>query len=335
MIIFLYGEDTYRSRLKLKEMKAKFLKEVDPSGNSIVTISGENVDIGEINELIGASSLFARRRMVIIEKLLTSKNKSITDQVYQNLAGYFAKKDKSGQGHDNENILIFWEEGIDNKSARSDLFNFLGKQKFVYSFKPLSSTDVTLWIKQEFSQRGALVGERAAFLLAGLFGNNLWQLSNEIDKLISYKSDNAGSQNRQEIIVDENEINFLARGNFDENIFALTDAISNKNKALAMSLLEKEIEAGISEINILFMIERQFRILFLVRQCLDKAYTSRKIVASLKLHPFVVQKSLTQVRYFTLAGLKKILNNLIEIDKDIKTGRLEAKLGLSVLMAKI
>ena len=71
MIIFLYGEDTYSSRQKLNEIKDKFLREVDPSGHSLATIEGENASVEKINEMVSASSLFARKRMVVIERLLS------------------------------------------------------------------------------------------------------------------------------------------------------------------------------------------------------------------------------------------------------------------------
>jgi len=57
MIIFLYGEDTFLSRRKLNELKEKFLREVDPSGNGLVVLDGEKAAMEEINESISASSL--------------------------------------------------------------------------------------------------------------------------------------------------------------------------------------------------------------------------------------------------------------------------------------
>lgn len=83
------------------------------------------------------------------------------------------------------------------------------------------------------------------------------------------------------------------------------------------------------------MIIRQFRILLQVRQALDNGHGSRKIINELKLHPFVVQKSLNQVRKFSLAPLKSIFQNLVQIDKEIKSGQTGAKAALSLLIAKI
>ena len=73
MIIFLYGEDTYRSRQKLNELKLKFIKDVDARGNNIKLINAEIAGLNEINEAFSASSLFVSRQMVIIENVLKNK----------------------------------------------------------------------------------------------------------------------------------------------------------------------------------------------------------------------------------------------------------------------
>jgi DNA polymerase III delta subunit len=256
MIIFLYGEDTYTSRKKLKEIKDKFLREVDPSGNSLVVIEGENASLEKINEMVSSSSLFARKRMVVIERLLSSKNKSVADQMLFFLKNNFKPADKTKSDNSAENILVFWEGPAMDKTAKSKLFDFLSKQKFVFNFKKLSNTETSNWVKKETESRGAKIKPQAAAILTSFFSGNLSQLSNEVDKLINYKI-GKNKKSNNEVVIDEDDIDTLVRGNTDENIFALTDAISAKNKALAVLLFEKEIEAGVAEINLLRMIIRQ------------------------------------------------------------------------------
>ena len=258
----------------------------------------------------------------------------MADQVLLFLKNNFEPAPKAKSDISTNNILVFWEGQTDDKAIKNKLFDYLCQQKFVYNFKKLSNTETINWVRKEAELRGAKIKPQAASILTSFFSGNLAQLSNEIDKLINYKT-GKNKKLDNEIFIEEDDIGILVRGNVDENIFALTDAISARNKAMAVLLFEKEIEAGVSEINLLRMIIRQFRILLLVRQCLDKSYTSRKITSQLKLHPFIIQKSLTQVRNFSLLTLKNILNRLIEIDKGIKTGQIDAKSALSILLAKI
>jgi DNA polymerase-3 subunit delta len=332
MIIFLYGEDTFRSRQKLNELKDRFLKEVDPLGNSLLVINGADLNLEKFSEAISAPSLFAKKRMVIIENVFGNKNKNFTDQLYE----YF-KKEKVSTGQINDNIIIFRQDTADLNISANKLFKFLSEQKYVYNLKSLSNTEATTWVKKEVEKHGAKIKPQAALHLTSLFAGNLWQLSNEINKLINYKS----GRNEQlldgqgEIMIDVIDVEALVHGTSDENIFALTDAIGRNDKAEALRLFEQEIEAGAVEQQLLAMIQRQFKILLQVRQALDQKSTPRKIMSELKLHPFVVQKSLDQVRNFSLPTLKKIFHALINIDRQTKSGQIEFKSALSVLLAKI
>ena len=346
MIIFLYGEDTFRSRKKLKELKEKFLREVDSGGSSLATVDGETATMAKINEVVSVPSLFSRKRLIIIEKALSNKSKVVQDQIHEYFKIAENKKNKkipaagkakeqAGQDEKEDNIIIFWDElGSENLGANK-LYKFLKKQKFAQEFKPLSNTEATNWVKNEVKARQAKISGQAALSLTSLFGNNLWQLSNELNKLINYK------RGEKEKLINKDsggeiglsDIEKLSRGKADENIFALTDAISNKNKARALELLEKEIEAGITETYLMHMIIRQFRILLQIRQGLEEGLSSRKMINQLKLHPFVVQKSITQARNFSLDILKKKFNSLVNIDRQVKTGQTDMKTAVSLLIA--
>ena len=83
------------------------------------------------------------------------------------------------------------------------------------------------------------------------------------------------------------------------------------------------------------MLVRQFKILLQVRECLNQGQTARVIANRLKLHPFVVQKSLLPARRFLIPVLKNIGQRLLVIDEQAKTGRIDIKTALSQLIAQI
>jgi DNA polymerase III subunit delta len=336
MIIFLYGADTFRSREKLNELKRKFRREVDPSGDSLITIEGETADVSKIDRHISSPSLFVRKRMAVIENIFANKNKDVVAGLHDYL--------KSKEAKPNDNIIIFWDEAA---KGNNKLFKYLKEQKFSYEFAPLSNTETMNWIKNEAEAQGASIGRQAITSLTAIFGSDLWSLKNELDKLINYKkgelsfslaektiSDkNIASASR--VSIDENDIKELCRGKTDENIFALTDALSARQKGKALELMEKEIGNGMNENYLLFMIIRQFRILLLVRQALDLGYTQRKLAADLKLHPFVAQKSAGQAHYYSLKSLSAIFSSLVKIDRRSKTGISDIKTDLGLLIANM
>jgi len=328
MIIFLYGEDTFRSRQKLKELKDKFIREVDPTGNGIVSLAGESLMIEGLSEAIGARSLFARKRMIVVENIFSNKSEKILEKVFD----YFKKTAKSKDKAD-DNIIIFWDETSGAKLEKNKLFKFLSEQKYAQNFKKLSNTETAVWIKKEFTAREAKVKPQAVLNLASMFGSDLWQLNNEIEKLINFKK--AQLLPESEAVISEEDVEALSRGKIDENIFALSDAIGNKNKAQAIKLLEQEMEAGVAEQYLLTMIIRQFNILLQVKEAIDAGMSQRKITSQLHFHPFVVQKCSGQVGGFSSDLLKKIFSDLLEVDRKIKSGQGDFKAALSLMIAKI
>ncbi|OGF25228.1 DNA polymerase III subunit delta [Candidatus Falkowbacteria bacterium RIFOXYB2_FULL_34_18] len=329
MLIFLYGEDSFRSRNKLNELKEKFLREIDPQGNSLSTIDGSMANFSQINESISPSSLFASKRMVVIENIFANSKKTILDEILNYLK--ILKSD--------ENIVIFWDEISGEKMSKNKLFNFLSKkgekekrQKFVQKFSNLSNPQIVDWIKKQVEQENVNITNAVAAEMVAMFGANLRQISNELKKIINFKKGNSGEQGAA---IQKEDILLMSRGNFNENIFALTDAISQKNKALALSLFEQELEGGTADTYLVHMITRQIKILLQIKEALEQGLTPRKIINKLKFHPFVVQKTSVQAKNFTLAKLKNILSLLVYIDQKIKTGKVDAKTGLELLIVKI
>jgi DNA polymerase III delta subunit len=379
MIIFLYGEDNFRAKKKIREFKDKFLREVDKSGGSIEFIDGKTADLKEINAKAATASLLASKRMIIIEDIFSNKNKELLPE----LAEYFRAKEKNNWG----NIVIFCDNSIKNKKKyggeeavkidadgrdkplgkkEKELFDFLAKQKFAQEFKKLNNQDFGAWIKNEVELRGGVISARAIQTLIGLVGYDLWQIDSEIDKLINYKAgenpqlfsaiekNEEEKNNASEVsavthpvsrgashpsqegnkIIEPEDVNNLVKGNFDDNIFALTDAIGARDKSTAAKLLEEQFELGANEIYLLTMITRQIKIILQVRQALDLGQSSRQIISELKQNPYVVQKAIEQARHFSLNALKIIFDKLVEIDFKIKTGQGEARVLLNLLIAK-
>ena len=343
MLIFLYGQDSFRSRQKLNELRDKYLREVDKLGSGLNVIAGAKAGFSDIAAAVSPSSLLSKKRLIIIEDIFANKDAVI----FEKLSEYFKNKQQD------DNIVIFWESNliikkIRNKPAamlidssgkdkplnkkQSELFKFLASQKYASSFNLLSNTELANWVKGQAAARGGKISMRAASMLVGLVGTDGWQINSELDKLLNYKAAGKLTVGGAEIEIED--VQNLVRGNFSENIFALTDALSVKNKALAARLLGEQIEAGLDGSYLLNMFVRQFRILLQIKQALESGSSQRQIAGQLKLHPFVAQKGVEQARNFTLPVLKNILSRLVRIDYEVKSGQGDYLSGLNMLIAR-
>ncbi|MFA5318254.1 MAG: DNA polymerase III subunit delta [Patescibacteria group bacterium] len=328
MIIFLHGPDSFRSRKKLNALIEQFKKTRDPRGDNVVLLDGEKLNLDELNSKMASQSLLAEKRMVIVSGLFNNKEENL----FASFLEYFKKQEKEK----NKNVVIF-HESIELDSSkygakkltvkRKKLFEYLAKQEFSQKFNQQNNLQTANWIKKEAAAKNISISQPVAGIFSALAGNNLWQINNDLNKIINFVQ----GEKRNEI--NEYDIRRFIRGNIDENIFALTDSISNRNKASFFSLLEQQLEAGASIQQILTMTIRQFKIIIQIKELLFKNKNAGEIASELKLHPFVVKKTTPQTRNFSMEQLKKILSGLIEIDYKIKTGRADGLTSLNILFA--
>src|SRR5436190_16785305 len=79
MILFLYGEDTYRSKKKLDEIRAKFLRDIDPSGLNLHQLDGEKAELDDVRSAVSAAPFLAPKRMVVLQDAIANAGKKEAD----------------------------------------------------------------------------------------------------------------------------------------------------------------------------------------------------------------------------------------------------------------
>lgn len=341
MIIFRFGPNTFLGQQNIAVLKDKFLAEVDPTGASLAELDGQNLDFSALNNALGSGSLFAKRRMIVVKNIFLHKDKKTLAQFLE-----FLKTDNQQDAVGN--IIIIYDTSLLQKKLgakltvqqiagdktkpltkdQDALYKFLS-DKFAQYFGPLTDRELNDWLTKLAQKLNCQIDFKAQKILLGLVGDDLWRLNNEINKLAHY----ALSQQRN--LIAPTDVEALVKGEIDEDIFALMDAISIKDRAAALKLLDEQIEAGSNDLYLLTMFQRQFKILLQVRAALDNGASSAQIGQTLKLHPYVLQKALSQTRNFSAAQLKTVLNKLINLDLEFKTGQATIINGLSLLISEL
>jgi DNA polymerase III subunit delta len=321
MIIFLYGEDEFRSNRKLAEIKQKFLEKNKEGGTLFVFDFAENdtkADTLLMN--LASGGLFSGKKLAIIKNIC----QSVAAADNQELLAYLKKKEKENT---NDITLVFWEkEKIDKKLK---LAKFLLEKSKKQEFANIFGAKITSWIAAEVQGKGAgdvSISRGAAEKLAVYVGNDLALLSKEVEKLASYK-------NKGEI--SESDVELLVKSKIDSDIFKTIDALSRGDKKNAVKLLHNHLAAGEDPFYLLSMYFFQFRNLLKVKPLAEKNMSQQEIATKLKIHPFVAKKSVEQGRNFSLNGLKSLYKKLCDIDAGTKSGKIEIELALDKFVASV
>jgi len=311
MIIFLYGEDDYRSREKLNEIVNKFKK--TNKGTSLVFFNGKKDKFQKVKDGLITNTLFKDKKIIFLNNCF--QNKELEENILD-----FLKKNK-----ETEELIIFYEKEVDK---RKSLFKYLNKnfkcQEFVY----LEGQKLRSWIKKEFEQYKTEVDMTIIEVLIRLVGSDLWRLSNEIKKISLYSK---GEENK----ISKHEIELLISSEVGAEIFETIDAIASKNKNKALDFIHYHQEKGDSPLYLFSMIKYQISNLLVVKDLYEKRVPFGSIISKTGLHPFVVKKSYGLSQKFDLDQLKKLYKKLFKFEIKMKTGKIDPSLALDLLIAEI
>ncbi len=339
MIIFLYGENDFKIHQKTEELKNKFIKEVDQNGQNIWKLDGEKIKIEDLSSKLGSSSLFISKKMLIISNLIKNKQKDFLKIILD-----YIKKNKINESPD---ILIFTEKHLKSKNDKNLVkindtretalnnneklfFNFLLGEKYTQELKKFNNQELIDFIKREFKKFSLDIDSKLAQNIINLTGASPWMIKNEIKKISHLK---LSDPNNKKIDTQDIEDNIFEK--HQENIFAFTDSISSRNIKQSLDILEKQYLADLEADYILSMLIRQFKILLQIRNALELNFNTSKIISSLKLHPFIINKGINQARNFDKETLKNIINQLIELDKKNRSEFCDLKSEINLIINKL
>ena len=208
MLILLCGEDAFRSKQKLndiiKEYRAKH-----KSGLNLVRFQENNLEFDKIKQMIEMVSMFDEKKLIILENVFNNKS-------FQDIFFEYVKKSKL---KNNQEVIV-----VIHHSGKIAISIFKSKLNMLEKFDFLKGNDLVNWIKKQVKKNNAEIDSEAIRKLIAYVGNDLWQMNNEINKLISYESGG---------IINGNDVDLLVNAKTDINIFGMLDALAQRDKRTA------------------------------------------------------------------------------------------------------
>ena len=159
-------------------------------------------------------------------------------------------------------------------------------------------------------------------------GEDLRRADNELVKLVSYVDD--------ERPISESDVAALTPYVAEANIFAMVDAMALGQGDRAMALMHRLLADDPRDdgFGLYGMIVRQFRLLLLAKEHLLVNGSRQGLMEVLGTgSKFVADKAADQSRDFSLAQLEDIYRTLQDYDLKMKTGRIDPRLALDLLVA--
>lgn len=305
-VYLLYGEETYLIRQYRDRLRDVFLNGGDAM--NVNRFEGKNISVPEVIDMAETLPFFADRRVMILE------NTGLFKSGGEELAAYLESPAESS-------AFIFAETAVDK---RSRLFKMVKKTGYAAEFGRLDEKTLQTWIGGILRQEQKKMSLQTVQLFLEKTGNDMENIRKELEKLICYCLD-------KEIITSE-DVEEICVHQIQNHIFDMITAIAEGNRKRALELYYDLLALREPPMRILFLIARQFNLLLQVKELMKKNYPQSFISEKTGLKNFVAGKYMRQASGFRTAFLKKAVEDCVETDYAIKSGRLTDQLGVELLI---
>ena len=328
MAIYLfYGEETYLLETRVKKIKKEYPQlilginfiQIDDTNAEELIADLETPAFGFDKKLIIAKNtgLFKKEKKTAKSD---TKKKKVDDTklpLNEKIAKYI--QENSEELKDTVDLVL-----VEQEVDKNALYQSIEKVGEVKEFALLKLPDLIANIKKIAVAYKVNIDDATAKYLVECCGTSMQDLINEIRKQIEY----VGSSGT----ITKETIDLLAIKQFESVIFDLTDSLGRRRITDALDILRNLIFNKEPVQKIFITLYNHFKKLYITNVALRERLN---IAESLKLKPnqtFLVSKYRNQSNYFKLSELRKILQELIDLDYNYKSGKIDIDIGIRSIL---
>ena len=319
-LYLLYGEETFLLETCLKKIKNNF-------GDLVAGINYIKIDEGNVNSLISdiETPAFGYEKKIIIARDtgLFKKDGRKKVQANSEIVNKISSYIEENIDIINESVVLVF---VEQEADKNEIYKVIEDKGIICNFEELKPAQITARIKAICNAYKVNIDNNTIQYLIETVGCNMQDLINEIRKQIEYAGEGG--------LITKETIDLLCIKKIDTIIFDLTDNLGKKNISKALEVLNGLIYNKEPIQKILVTLYNHFKKLYLVKLC-EK--NNRNLTDALNLKPnqaFLVSKYKVQAGYFKEKELRKILEELINLDSNYKIGLIDINVGLESILCR-
>lgn len=307
-VYLLYGEEAYLKKLYRDKLRNAILTPDDTMNYAYY--EGKNVDVGQVIDLAETLPFFAERRLLVLEETGFFKSAS------QELSDYMKELPET-------TYFIFVETEVDK---RGKLYKAVQNRGRIVELGRQDEVTLLRWVAGAVKKEGKQVSEQTARHFLAKVGTDMENIQKELEKLFCYTLEKTTITTR--------DVEEICTTQITNQIFDMVNEVSEKEQKKALEYYYDLLALKEPPMRILFLLCKQFKQLLEVKTMDKLGYAKREIAEKLGLNPFVAGKIQVQARAFTEKALREILQDGLETEESIKTGKLTDLLGVELFIVK-
>lgn len=301
----LWADDYLAASEKIEEIRRGF----DFTSDAIIYNLTDEGIYSLVDEL-ATVSLFDDNKFVVAkgaEVLLSSKS----DKAFTELL-----KVMNDQESSNVLVLLFMDT-LDFQSER------YGMLKRFSSYIEVKTKNIKLdeYAKKTFEKDGFSIDDSVIQLLVS-YSDNLSKLKGYIDQLECYKN--------EEKKISAKDVLLLIPSPLDDNVYALIDAVLANNKKLMIKGYQDMKLRSMQASNLVSLLLNKFQEIYDVNVLIKAGFNQAAIAETFNISSGRAFYMIKNAKVYQLNTIKKHLDLLNELDYNIKTGKIDANLGLEL-----
>jgi len=329
LLYILWGQDDFSLSQALEEIKRGIGDQTVLLADT-TTLDGQQMTLDQLKTVCATFPFMAGRRLVIVKGLLErfepkgkSRRQKRNAQLINQQSEFKSLVDYVSRIPDSTTLVL-----IDNViTSRNPLLKELSDKAEVRYFPLLRDTELRQWVQQRVTQEGGSISPRTVDLLVKLVGGNLWIMSSEINKLVTFASGRC---------IEEEDVKTIVSYARQTNVFAMVDTILEFKAGEAERWLEQLLQRGATPAYLLVMLSRQVQMIVRAKELKSQGKSKVDIQNKLGLtSEFALRKTLEQADRYPLERLREVYHKLLEADLSIKTGEYDGELALNILIAEL
>lgn len=304
MLYLLFGPQGMILEKQCKKIIKDNLEVIDDF--HVIKFMADEVTIQDIVFEADQTSLTGERKAIIVYHpyfLSTSKTKEKIEslQDYKVLMEYLESPNTFTD-------LIFVLEA-DKLNERSEIVKLLKVKAKVIEAKEITKEEWPRFIQQYFQKLNVSIDPDATNELALRVEGDAMRFVNEAKKLALYTDH-----------ITYDDIQTMIARPLEENAFLIYDCLLKKDKSKAICIYRDLLVEGSEPVQLVGMLANQFRLLSEVSYLSTQYSSNNEIARILGVHEYRVKLSRDHLRRITYKKILKKIDELYQLDLDIKSG---------------
>lgn len=305
-IYLLYGNEAYLKK-QYKDKLKKALADAEDTMN-FSAFEGKDINVKEVIDLAETLPFFAERRVILIENSGFFKNAA------DEMAEYIKQAAPT-------TYFLFVEEEVDKRSKMYKAVKNAGK---IVEFAEQNEDVLTRWVLGRLKREDKKITGSVMQLFLSKTGTDMGNIDRELEKLFCYTMG-------RDVITAE-DVEAVTTEQISNKIFDMVNAVAEHNQKKALDLYYDLLALKEPPMRILFLISRQFQILFNVKSATAKRVDNRTIAQKAGIPEFAVRRNQAQARNFTQEQLRQALEDGVFYEEAVKTGRMNDQMAVELFL---